>query len=76
MARYLYSNGGGVIGYMDNSDKYLYSQGGGQPIAYWDQRHKYMYTPGGEVYGYLASDGQYVYAQSGGVVGYFHPKYE
>jgi len=76
MTRYLYSNTGGAIGYMDNSDKYLYSQDGGQYIAYWDQQHKYMYTPNGEVYGYLAPDSQYLYSQSGEVVGYFHPKYE
>ena len=40
MARYLYSRGGGVIGHMDNRDKYLYSQDDGQPLAYWDNRHK------------------------------------
>jgi hypothetical protein len=74
MSRYLYSNGGGVIGYMDNRDKYLYD--GSQAIAYWDQRHEYMYTPGGGVFGYLSSNGKYLYAQSGEVVGYFHPKYE
>lgn len=74
--RYLYSNGGGVIGYMDNRDKYLYRQGGGQPIAYWDYLHRYMYTQDGAVYGYLSPNGKYLYAQSGEVVGYFHPKYE
>lgn len=76
MTRYLYSNSGGAIGYMDNRDKYLYSQDTGQPLAYWDNRHKYMYTPNGEVYGYLASDWMYLYSQSGQPVGYFHPKYE
>jgi hypothetical protein len=75
VARYLYSQGGETIGYMDNRDKYLYNQQA-QIIAYWDSRHKYMYTQRGEVYGYLAEDGRYLYSQSGGIVGYFQPRYE
>jgi hypothetical protein len=76
MTRYLYSNSGGPIGYMDSNDKYLYDVDGGQALAYWDNRHKYMYTPNGKVYGYLASNGKYLYTQSGQSVGYFHPAYE
>lgn len=68
MTRYLYSQDGQVIGYMDNNDGYLYSQEG-QVIAYWDSQHKYMYKQSGQVYGYLASGGQYLYAQSGEVIG-------
>ena len=37
MSHYLYRNGG-LIGYMDNGDQYLYPQDGGQPIAYWEPR--------------------------------------
>jgi hypothetical protein len=75
MSRYLYRNGG-VIGYMDNSDQYLYPQDGGQPIAYWDQGHKNIYTLAGKVYGYISSDGTYLHGQSGNVIGYFEPRHE
>jgi hypothetical protein len=70
MARYLYKENGGEVGYMDQNDKYLYSTDG-QAIAYWDSRHKWMYTPSGQPFGYLDSRGLGLYSQSGQPVGYF-----
>ena len=55
--RYLCSQSGGIIGYMDQQGKELYGQDG-SVIDSIDPRRKAMYRPDGSVYGYLSGVGK------------------
>ena len=72
MTCYLYSNSGGVIGYLDARGKNLYSTSG-PALAYFDSKRKYLYEfSDGSAYGYVGgSEAKYVYEMSGGTIGYF-----
>jgi len=69
---YLYSQGGGSIGYLDHDEKYLYDPNG-HTIGYFQGKYLYPMTGSGTL-GYIDDNGEYVYKMGGGTLGYFSPK--
>ena len=71
--RYLYSQSGCIVGYMDQRGTQLCDEAG-SVIAKLDPTRIYMYRLDGSAYAYVSGVGKkYLFAPSGEIIGYFKP---
>lgn len=70
--RYLWSEAGDRLGYLDESCRNLHSNDGNTILAIVDDDCRTLYVPDGGIYGFLSNRDR-VTSKSGKLIGHFRP---